>query len=58
MTEHFEPIRRHATEIPNAVIEDYLGGRIDRREFLRAAAVLGMTAAFSSGLAPRGARAA
>jgi peptide/nickel transport system substrate-binding protein len=58
VTQHFESFRRHATEIQNAVIADYLDGRIDRREFLRAAALLGMTAALSSGLAPRSARAA
>jgi peptide/nickel transport system substrate-binding protein len=54
----FDAIRRQRTEVQNAVIDDYLAGRIGRRSFLRYAAVLGITAPLLAALAPRGAAAA
>lgn len=48
----FDTIRRRGTAVENAVIDEYLGGRIGRREFLRHAAVLG----FSAPLAARSSR--
>ena len=55
---HFDAIRRHGTAVQNAVIDDYLAGRIDRRAFLRSAAVLGMAAPLLSALTPNRLRAA
>jgi peptide/nickel transport system substrate-binding protein len=49
----FDPIRRQRTEVQNAVIDDYLAGRIGRRSFLRYAAVLGISAPLLAALAPR-----
>ena len=40
----FDAIRRGGNAVQNAVIDDYLAGRIGRRAFLRYAAVLGMSA--------------
>jgi peptide/nickel transport system substrate-binding protein len=54
----FDAIRRRQNEAQNALIDVYLAGRIDRRAFLRSAAVLGMTAPFLCALAPARARAA
>ncbi len=48
----FDTIRRRAAAVENAVIDEYLAGRIGRREFLRYAAVLG----FSAPLAARASR--
>ena len=48
----FDTIRRRGTAVENAVIDEYLAGRIGRREFLRYAAVLG----FSAPLAARSLR--
>jgi len=53
----FDAIRRQRTEVQNAVIDDYLAGRIGRRSFLRHAAVLGITAPLLAALAPRAATA-
>jgi peptide/nickel transport system substrate-binding protein len=54
-TNRFDTIRRLGAAAPNAVIEDYLAGRIGRRAFLHYAAVLGITAPL---LAPSRVRAA
>jgi len=53
----FDAIRRRQNEVQNALIDLYLADRIDRRAFLRSAAVLGMTAPFLNALAPAPARA-
>jgi peptide/nickel transport system substrate-binding protein len=37
-----EALRRRATPVQNAAIDDYVRGRIDRRDFLRSAALLGL----------------
>jgi peptide/nickel transport system substrate-binding protein len=37
-----EALRRRATPVQNAAIDDYVRGRIDRRDFLRSAAILGL----------------
>ncbi len=55
---HLDRIRRHGTAVENAVIDEYRAGRLDRRAFLRYAAVLGMTAPLLGALAPARARAA
>ncbi|MGD0490758.1 MAG: ABC transporter substrate-binding protein [Steroidobacteraceae bacterium] len=47
----FEAIRRRATPAQNAAIDEYLGGGIDRRSFLRHAALLGLSAPFAGALA-------
>jgi peptide/nickel transport system substrate-binding protein len=52
---HFDAIRRQQTEVQNAVIDDYIAGRIGRRAFLRYAAVLGISAPLLTAQAPRGA---
>ena len=54
--ELIEGRRRRAGELENAVIDEFLAGRIDRRTFLRHAAVLGFVAPYLS-CAPRRARA-
>jgi hypothetical protein len=41
---HFDAIRRQQSAVQNAVIDEYLAGRIGRRAFLRYAAALGITA--------------
>jgi peptide/nickel transport system substrate-binding protein len=51
-------LRRRASAIENAVIDEYLAGRIDRRAFLRYAGVLGLTAPWLAVVAPRCLRAA
>src|ERR1700691_2455665 len=43
-----EARRRQAGELENAVIDEFLSGRIDRRAFLRYAAVLGFAAPYLS----------
>ncbi len=53
----FDRLRRHAGAIENATIDEWLAGRIGKREFLRHAAMLGMSApllaaAGCGGLAP------
>jgi peptide/nickel transport system substrate-binding protein len=40
----FEALRRRATPVQNAAIDEYLTARIDRRSFLRHAALLGFSA--------------
>ncbi|MGP8164145.1 MAG: ABC transporter substrate-binding protein [Steroidobacteraceae bacterium] len=55
---HLDRIRRHGTAVENAVIDEHRAGRLDRRAFLRHAAVLGMTSPLLSALAPRHVRAA
>jgi len=55
---HLDRIRRHGTAVENAVIDEHRAGRLDRRTFLRHAAVLGMTSPLLSALAPRRVRAA
>jgi peptide/nickel transport system substrate-binding protein len=52
---HIDAIRRQQTEVQNAVIDDYIAGRIGRRAFLRYAAVLGISAPLLTAQAPRGA---
>ena len=54
-----QALRRRATPIENALIDERLAGRIDRRSFLRHASVLGFAAALPAipALAPRTARA-
>ncbi len=51
-------LRRRATAVENAVVDEYLSGSIDRREFLRHAGVLGFAAPLLSAVVPRRARAA
>jgi peptide/nickel transport system substrate-binding protein len=53
----FDAIRRGGTEVQNALVDDYLAGRMSRRSFLRCAAVLGM-APLLGALAPKITRAA
>jgi peptide/nickel transport system substrate-binding protein len=49
----FDAIRRRGTLAQNAAIDEYLAGRIGRREFLRHAAVLGISSWFFGASAPR-----
>jgi peptide/nickel transport system substrate-binding protein len=51
-------LRRRATALQNAVIDEYRLGRIDRRAFLRYASVLGLAVPWLSAAAPGRARAA
>ncbi len=53
-----DAIRAHASPLDNALIDELLAGRIARREFLRYASVLGLSAPLLSALAPRAAQAA
>jgi peptide/nickel transport system substrate-binding protein len=39
-----DPLRRHATPLENAAIDALIAGRLDRRGFLRHAAVIGLSA--------------
>jgi len=54
----FDPLRRRATAAENAVIDEFLAGRLDRRAFLRYASVLGLAAPLLAACAPGGAGAA
>jgi len=51
-----DAIRRRCTPVQNAAIDEYLAGRIGRREFLRYAAVLGLAAPLAHALASRPSR--
>jgi peptide/nickel transport system substrate-binding protein len=53
-----DAIRRRSTAVQNAAIDEFLAGRIGRREFLRYAAVLGLSVPFGGAYAPGLARAA
>jgi peptide/nickel transport system substrate-binding protein len=55
----FEALRPHAGDYGNHAIDEFLAGRLTRRELLRYAGVLGLTSLALGGglLAPRGARA-
>ncbi|MDP9083913.1 MAG: ABC transporter substrate-binding protein [Pseudomonadota bacterium] len=50
---HFEALRRRSSPVENALIDEFLAARIDRRSFLRHATVLGFGAAFLTSLLPR-----
>ena len=52
----FESIRRHGSPAQNAALDEYLAGRIDRRSFLRYAAVLGGLASLPAVHSRAGAR--
>lgn len=54
----FDILRRRATAVENAVIDEFLAGRLDRRAFLRYASVLGVAAPLLAAVVPRRARAA
>jgi peptide/nickel transport system substrate-binding protein len=54
---HLEALRREAGDYGNHAIDEYLAGRLTRRELLRYAGVLGLTLAGSGLVAPRFARA-
>lgn len=56
--EHVDVLRCRATALQNAVIDEYRLGRIDRREFLRYASVLGLAVPSLMAAAPGRARAA
>jgi peptide/nickel transport system substrate-binding protein len=51
----FDTLRRQSTPVQNAVLDEYLTGRIGRRDFLRHAALLGISCA---GLVPLASRVA
>jgi peptide/nickel transport system substrate-binding protein len=53
-----EALRRRATPVQNAAIDEYLAGRIDRRSFLRHAALLGLSVPLAGPIAWRSALAA
>ncbi len=53
-----ESLRRRSSAVQNAAIDDYLAGGIDRRSFLKQAALLGLSAPLAGLLAPPPARAA
>jgi peptide/nickel transport system substrate-binding protein len=53
-SESIERLRCRATEIDNAVIDEYAAGRLDRRAFLRHAAVLGVALPLRRALAAPG----
>ncbi len=53
MKRHFEALRRRSSAVENAVIDEFLAARIDRRSFVRHAAVLGFGAPFLTSLRPR-----
>ena len=55
---HLDRIRRHGTAVENAVIDEHRAGRLDRRAFLRHAAVLGMASPLLAALGPMRVRAA
>lgn len=46
-----DAVRRRCTEIENDLIDEFLAGRIDRREFLRHGSVLGMALPLLGGIA-------
>jgi peptide/nickel transport system substrate-binding protein len=53
-----EALRRRGNPVQNAAIEEYLAGNIDRRSFLRHAALLGLFAPLAGAMASRVSRAA
>jgi len=53
-----ETPRRRGNPLDDATIEEYLAGRIDRRSFLRQAALLGLLTPLTAAMASRPARAA
>ncbi len=55
---HFDAIRARSSPLDNAVIDEFLARRIGRREFLRYASVLGISAPLLGALMPGTARAA
>jgi peptide/nickel transport system substrate-binding protein len=54
----FEALRRRGTPGQNAAIDEYLAGKLDRRNFLRHAALLGIAAPLVGSILPHPARAA
>lgn len=61
MSRRFDPREtphRHGNPAHDAAIEEYLAGRIDRRSFLRHAALLGLLTPLAGAMASRPARAA
>jgi peptide/nickel transport system substrate-binding protein len=54
----FEALRRRGMPAQNAAIDDYLAGRIDRRNFLRHAALLGLSVPLLGTIASHPARSA
>jgi peptide/nickel transport system substrate-binding protein len=54
----FEALRRRSSPAQNAAIDAYLSGGMDRRSFLRHAALLGLSAPLAGSWMPRSARAA
>jgi peptide/nickel transport system substrate-binding protein len=57
-TRNFDAIRARSSPLDNAVIDEFLARRIGRREFLRYASVLGISAPLLGALMPGAARAA
>ncbi len=53
-----EALRRHGNAVQNAAIDEYLAGYLDRRSFLRHAALLGLSVPFTGAMVQRSARAA
>src|ERR1039458_3753646 len=56
-TRNFDAIRARSSPLDNAVIDEFLARRIGRREFLRYASVLGISAPLLGALMPGAARA-
>ena len=50
-TRQIDAIRRRCGEVENDLIDEFLAGRIARREFLRHGAVLGISAPLLAGVA-------